>query len=99
VTALIYLIPLISKLQNSKFSLRIVEAELREPFNKRFKKAEFTACSLNMRDGRYFVDFSGKKSGSSAILTNMLGSTALLVTSEEDNSKAVGDRVRVVLLD
>ena len=99
VTALLYLVPLIAKFQNIKSPLKIVEAELEEPFNKRFKKAEFTACTLNMRDGRYFVDFSGKKSGSSAILTNMLGSTALLVTSEEDNSKAVGDRVRVILLD
>ena len=99
VTALLYLVPLIAKFQNIKSPLKIVEAELEEPFNKRFKKAEFTACTLNMRDGRCFVDFSGKKSGSSAILTNMLGSTALLVTSEEDNSKAVGDRVRVILLD
>jgi len=99
VTALLYLVPLIAKFQSSITPIEMVEAELTESFNKRFKKAEFTACSIIKRDDRYFVDFSGKKSGSSAILTNMLGSTALLVTSEEDSSKAVGDRVRVILLD
>jgi len=52
-----------------------------------------------LENGNYFVNFEGKKAGSSAILTNMLGSTALLVTSEEDSSKVVGDRVKVLLID
>ena len=99
VTALLYLLPLIAKLQNSKSRLTQVEATLREPFNKRNKKAEFTACRVMLEDGNYFVDFEGKKSGTSAILTNMLGSTALLVTSEEESSKAVGDKVQILLFD
>jgi molybdopterin molybdotransferase len=99
VTALLYVVPLIAKLQNGKCSLRLVEATLRDEFNKRQKKAEFTACNYSLEDGQYFVDFKGKKAGSSAILTNMLGSTALLVTSEEDSSKVVGDRVKILLID
>jgi len=99
VTALLYVVPLIEKLQKGKSSLRLVEATLRDGFKKRQKKAEFTACNYSLEDGKYFVDFKGKKSGSSAILTNMLGSTALLVTSEEDSSKVAGDRVNVLLID
>ena len=99
VTALLYLLPLIAKLQNGKSSLRIVEATLKDGFNKRQKKAEFTACNYVLEHGQYFVDFKGKKSGSSAILTNMLGSTALLVTAEEDSSKVAGDKVQILLID
>jgi molybdopterin molybdotransferase len=77
----------------------MVEATLRSPFNKRNKKAEFTACNSSLEEGEYFVDFEGKKSGSSAILTNMLGSTALLVTSEDDTSKSTGDKVNILLID
>lgn len=100
VTALLYLVPLIEKLQNrDNSSLKLVKATLREPFKKRQKKAEFTACRVSLEDGNYFVDFKGKKSGTSAILTNMLGNTALMVTSEEDKSKEVGDRVNILLLD
>jgi len=73
VTALLYLVPLIEKLQQGKSSLRKVKAKLAEPFVKRAKKAEFTACNINLMQGEYYVDFKDKKVGSSAILTNMLG--------------------------
>jgi molybdopterin molybdotransferase len=99
VTALLYLVPLIEKFQRAKSSLKRVQATLREPFVKRQKKAEFTACRVMLEAGEYFVDFEGKKSGTSAILTNMLGDTALLVTNEEDGSKEVGERVEIILID
>ena len=97
VTALLYMVPLIEKLQQGKCSLRNVKATLKEPFIKRAKKAEFTACNVSLLHGEYYVDFRGKKVGSSAILTNMLGDVALLVTSEEDTSKEIGDEVNVLL--
>jgi len=97
VTALLYLVPLIEKLQNGKSSLAHVKAKLKEPFVKRAKKAEFTACNVSLLQGEYYVDFKGKKVGSSAILTNMLGDVALLVTSEDDTSKEIGDEVTVLL--
>ncbi len=97
VTMLLYVVPLIEKLQKGKCSLRIIKAKLKEPFIKRAKKAEFTACNISLMQGEYYVDFRGKKIGSSAILTNMLGDVALLVTSEDDSSKEVGDEVTVLL--
>jgi len=99
VTALLYLVPLIEKFQEGKCSLHTVKATLKEPFVKRAKKAEFTACNISLREGEYYVDFRGKKVGSSAILTNMLGNVALLVTSEDDSSKEEGDEVNVLLFD
>jgi len=99
VTALLYLVPMIAKLQQGKCNLKTIEATLLEPFNKRIPKAEFTACNISLNEGVFSVDFRGKKGGSSAILTNMLGSTALLVTAEDDKPKAVGDKVKVLLVD
>ena len=97
VTALLYLVPLIEKLQQGKCALHKVKAKLKEPFVKRAKKAEFTACNIALIQGEYYVDFKDKKVGSSAILTNMLGNVALLVTSEDDTSKEIGDEVTVLL--
>ena len=97
VTALLYLIPIIEKLQQGRSAMHRVKATLKEPFVKRAKKAEFTACNVSLEEGKYYVDFEGKKVGSSAILTNMLGNVALLVTSEDDTSKEVGDEVNVLL--
>jgi molybdopterin molybdotransferase len=97
VTALLYLVPLIEKLQQGRCAMHRVKAILKEPFIKRAKKAEFTACNVSLEEGRYYVDFEGKKVGSSAILTNMLGNVALLVTSEDDTSKEAGDEVSVLL--
>ncbi|KYJ86906.1 molybdopterin molybdotransferase MoeA [Sulfurovum riftiae] len=97
VTALLYVVPLIEKLQRGRSALRMVKAKLKEPFIKRARKAEFTACNVSLLQGEYYVDFKGKKVGTSAILTNMLGEAALLVTSEEEHSKEVGDEVNVLL--
>ncbi len=99
VMALVYVVPLIAKLQCAANPLKMVKATLKEPFNKRAKKAEFTACNISLVDGEYYVDFKGKKIGTSAILTNMLGNIGLLFSSEEDSSKQVGDEVMVMLLD
>ncbi len=99
VTALLYMVPLIAKLQQGEGRLRKVKAVLAEPFTKRAKKAEFTACNVTLQAGEYVVDFKDKKVGSSAILTNMLGEVALLFTSEDDSSKDVGEEVEILLLD
>jgi len=98
VTALLYLVPLIAKFQKANNPIKIVNATLKEPFIKRAKKAEFTACNLSLEDGEYQIDFEGKKVGSSAILTNMLGNTALLYTKEDDSDKFIGDSMKVVVL-
>jgi molybdopterin molybdotransferase len=53
---------------------------------------------LNFEDGRYWVDFEGKKTGSSAILTNLLGNAALMICGEEDGDLEAGTLVRVIKL-
>jgi len=98
IMALVYLVPLIQKLQYGSFRLPKVKATLKEPFVKRARKAEFTACNLSLVEGHYEVDFGGKKVGTSAILTNMLGTIALVYTSEEDSSLDTGQEVDVILL-
>jgi molybdopterin molybdotransferase len=98
VTALLYVLPLIQKLQHGTQTLQKVKATLNEPFQKRAKKAEFTACNVRLHSGKFEVDFEGKKVGTSAILTNMLGSVGLLYTSEEESSKESGEEVEVWLV-
>lgn len=98
VTFLLYAVPLIKKFLGSEKGLEIVDAILDEPFNKRSRKSEFTACNLSFIEGAYRVDFRGKKSGTSAILTNMLGSAALVVSSESDGPLDAGQKVRVIKL-
>ncbi len=98
IMALVYLVPLIQKLQKGSLVLPKVKAILKEPFVKRARKAEFTACNLSIEEGRYMVDFEGKKVGTSAILTNILGNLALVYTSEEESSKAAGEEIEVVLI-
>jgi len=87
---------LIYKMQNSSKVLEIVEAKLTQDFHKRSKLTEFTACNLHYTDNEYRVDFNDKKIGTSAILTNMLGGVALMITTPQDSNKKVGDIVKVL---
>jgi molybdopterin molybdotransferase len=99
VTFILYALPLIRKMLGTDPGHAIVEATLAEPFAKRSNKSEFTACNLRMVDGRYHVDFEDKKAASSAVLTNMLGAAALMITDETDRSLEAGTVVRVIRLD
>lgn len=96
VTFILYALPLIRKMLGRDPGHAIVEATLAEPFNKRSKKSEFTACNLRMVSGKYLVDFTDKKSASSAVLTNMLGNAALMITDESDGPLDAGTTVRVI---
>ncbi len=98
VTYLLYVVPLIEKLTGRAYEPQIINATLKENFSKKSKKSEFTPCNLRLREGRYEVDFRGKKSGSSAILTNMLGSTALMLSTQEDTDFDKGSDVKVMVL-
>ena len=99
VTSILYVLPLISKMLGRESSYPMVEAKLSEEFTKRSKLTEFTACNVSVEDGEYFVDFEGKKVGSSAILTNLLHNSALMVTGEEDGNLEEGTFVNVILLE
>lgn len=97
-TALLYLVPLMAKFQHLEYSFNIVEATLKSPFKKKSKKMEFWACDYRQIEGRFEVDFNSKKEGSSAILTNMLGDTAIFISEENDGDRDIGDVVKIMLL-
>ncbi|MBU1659557.1 molybdopterin molybdotransferase MoeA [bacterium] len=99
VTAVLYALPLIAKMLGREKPYTMVEAKLSEGFKKRSTLTEFTACNVVVEDGEYFVNFKDKKVGSSAILTNMLHKSALMVSGEEDYDLQEGTFVNVILLE
>ncbi len=99
VTAILYGLPLVSKMLGRTKAYTTVEAKLTQDFKKRSKNTEFTACNIEIVDGQYEVNFHGKKVGSSAILTNLLNSSALMVTGEEDGNLEAGTYVNIILLE
>lgn len=99
VTAILYVLPLIAKMLGKKEPYRVVTAKLTEDFAKRSYFTEFTACNISVEDGIHLVDFKGKKVGSSAILTNMLNASALMIAGVEDTFLAAGSYVDVILLE
>ena len=99
VTAILFALPLVSKMLGRSKSYKMVEAKLNEDFKKRSKFTEFTACNIEIVDGEYFVNFRDKKVGSSAILTNLLNDSALMVTGEDDGNLESGTYVNVILLE
>lgn len=99
VTAILYVLPLIAKMLGKEKPYKMVEAKLGENFQKRSNLREFTACNVVLEQGEYFVNFRDKKVGSSAILTNLLDHSALMVSGEEDGDLELGTSVNVILLD
>jgi len=98
VTFLLYVLPLIFKLKGSNETLPIVDAIIDENYPKKANKTTFTACNVAFREGNYHINFQGKKNGTSAILTNMLGNPALLIQEEQSQNLSKGDRVKIILL-
>ncbi|MGA9045485.1 gephyrin-like molybdotransferase Glp [Sulfuricurvum sp.] len=98
VTFILYAAPLMARMMGIENPYEVIEATLKVPFAKRSNKSEFTACNLTFEEGRYWVDFEGKKTGSSAILTNLLGNTGLMICGEEDGDLESGTLVRVIKL-
>ncbi len=98
VTFILYVLPLIQMMQGLSPLLPYVKATLKKSYTKKSKKTEFAACNLYLKDGEYFIDFEGKKSGSSAILTNMLGDTGLLHLSQDSGDLEAEAKVDVINL-
>ncbi|MEJ2414769.1 MAG: molybdopterin molybdotransferase MoeA, partial [Sulfurimonas sp.] len=98
VTAILYALPLISKMLGQAKPYEIIAAKLQDNFKKRSSFTEFTTCNIVIEDGEFFVNFQDKKLGSSAILTNMLGNSGLMITGEDDKELSVGTFVNVILL-
>ena len=98
VCAILYVLPLIYKFRDSKESLPIVKARITQNYPKKVNKTIFTACNVHYINGEYTIDFEGKKEGTSAILTNMLESPALLIQSETSEDIKAGDLVDILLI-
>lgn len=96
VCAILFLIPMIYKFMGSSKKLPTVKATIGCDFPRVIDKTVFTACNVSYIDGEYKIDFEGKKKGTSAILTNMLGNPALLV---QDKHFKAGEKVDIILLD
>ncbi len=98
VTFILYAAPLMARMMGRENPYEPIEATLKVPFTKRSNKSEFAACNLSFEEGRFWVDFEGKKAGSSAILTNLLGNAGLMICGEEDSELEAGTLVRVIRL-
>lgn len=98
VCAILYVLPLIYKFRNSNESLPIVKARINQNFPRKMQKTIFTACNVEYINGEYKINFDGKKQGTSAILTNMLESPALLIQKDDSDDIKAGDLVDILLL-
>ena len=98
VCAILYVLPLIYKLRGSNEKLPIVKAKIQQDFPRKMPKTVFTACNVEYINGEYTINFDGKKKGTSAILTNMLESPALLIQKEDSEDIKKGDLVDILLL-
>lgn len=98
ITAILYALPLIYKFRNSNESLPIVKARINQEIKRTQDKTIFTACNVNYLNGEYTIDFIGKKSGTSGILTNMLENPALLIQEDSSQDIKSGDFVDILLL-
>jgi len=99
VTSILYVLPLIAKMLGKSRAYKMIDATLSENFTKRSRFTEFTTVNLHLVDGEYFVDMQGKKVGSSAILTNMLESSALMQTAQENSFVEKGSKVKIIVLE
>ena len=98
VCAVLYLLPMIYKLRGGNEKLPIVKAKITQDFPIKMQKTIYSACNVNYENGEFVVNFDGKKSGTSAILTNMLDNPALLIQKEDSKDLKAGDYADILLL-
>ncbi len=97
ITTLLYVVPLIKRMLGFDDGFDIVYAKLKEDYKKRSKKSEFTAVNLQYsKDEGYTIDLKGKKSGTSAILTNLLDNPSIMWIEVDEGDLKKGDMARVI---
>ncbi len=97
ITTLLYVVPLIKRMLGINDGFDIVYAKLKEDYKKRSKKSEFTAVNLQYsKDEGYTIDLKGKKSGTSAILTNLLDNPSIMWIEVDEGDLKKGDMARVI---
>lgn len=98
VTFILYVLTILFKYKNSDESLEIIEATLKEKLVKKGSKYIFSPCKLLNENGKFIADFSSIKNGSSAILTNLLGDSGLVMLDENNHDLEAGSCVKVIKL-
>ena len=96
VMCFLYILPLLKSMQGLHVKSDYIEAIIEEDYKKRSPFTEFTACNLELRYGKFYVNLKGKKLGSSAILTNMLNQSALLRIEQDTKNINKGEIVKVL---
>lgn len=96
VMCFLYIVPLLRTMQGMNSQSNYIDAIIEEDYKKRSPFTEFTACNLVLRDGQFYANLDGKKMGSSAILTNMLKSSALLRIEESTKLIQKGEKVKIL---
>ena len=96
VLCFLYVNPLLRAMQGLSPEANYISAIIKEDYKKRSPYTEFTACNLTIEDGKFYVDLEDKKTGSSAIMTNMVGNSALLRIELETKLIKKGEIVKVL---
>ncbi len=99
VTFILFVIPMIRYMMGLEPRLPIKKAKLKTAYNKKSNKTEVAVGNLHFVENEYMVDFKGKRAGSSAILTNMLGNAALIMIDKESKDLDAGTMVDFIDMD
>ncbi len=96
VTFILYVIPMIRYMLGLDPQLPMKKARLESKYSKKSRKTEVAVGNLGYHDNAYTINFKGKRAGSSAILTNMLGDTALIMIEKESADLDAGEWVEFI---
>ena len=96
VTFLLYVVPLAEKISGYSV-LKNIKAKLRDDFKKVNPKTQFVAVNIAYENGEFIVDIRNKKSGSSAILTNLVNNYALMKLDTGFYELPKGSEVDVII--
>lgn len=96
ITAILYVVPMVKKLLGLDEQLFNIQVIMENEVYNRTNKTMFKAVDLEFRDGKIFANNKEKKIGSSALLTNMLGNSAIIKI--EKSKLEIGEVVEAILL-
>lgn len=86
VTFRLYAVPIILHYLGLDTRINYNYGYLKVPYKRRSKFSEFVSCCTYEEKGQILIDFQEQRSGSSAILNNLLNNTPLLVVPENIKS-------------
>lgn len=99
VTYTLFAKPVILKLLGLKDTTKYTyKAILKEDAIKPNSRKEFRVCNIYNEGGKFYVDFKGKQSFSSAIFNNFTGDTGLMILNEDQHEMKAGSEVDVVMI-